>query len=306
MLHFSPYVQDLILAYPEEAQTVLAAETKRLDEDPVFAAQFDAILQAYMVEGSMPLDAALEKLEALAERFGVNVYTLHFVFIMLCTEILKTRYDEAGIDPAIFRQSVDDLRCKLLECMEVEGVPGTFVAGWNNGFLKMTRFAYGRFQFEISTYTREKPFTMKNGHVVKNGDKYVNFHIPSSGVPLTDDVRLASYQEAYKHYPALRNEDGTLLFGCGSWLLYPRHREFLPETLNILRFMNDFEIVDWEEEEDGFHNDWRVFGRHTGKPWNEMPRDTSLRRAYADWLAAGNKAGHAFGLFLFDGEKIVR
>ena len=306
MLHYSPYIQALYAAYPESAAEVLARETRRLDEDPVYAAQVDALLKGYMTDGSLPLDQALDSLSALAGRYGVNAYTLHFIFIALCTEILKDRYAEAGIDEKTFALGVDDLRCKLLECIEVEGVPGTFVAGWNNGFLKMTRFAYGRFQFEISTYDRDFDFVMKSGHVVKKGDKYINFHIPSSGIPLTDEVRLASYKEAYRRYPEYIGEDGNLLFGCGSWLLYPRHREFLPARLNILRFMDDFEIVDWEEEDDGFHNDWRVFGRYTDTPWKDMPRDTALRKAYADWLTAGNPAGHAFGLFLFDGEKIVR
>ena len=96
-----------------------------------------------------------------------------------------------------------------------------------------------------------------------------------------------------------------MLFCCGSWLLYPRHREFLPEKSNILRFLDDFEIVSWAEKEN-FGDAWRVFGRYSELPVEQLPRDTSLRRAYADWLAAGNKTGDGYGLFLFDGEKIVR
>ena len=305
MLHDTPYIRRLVSAYPADAAEALLRVEQRLDSDPVFAAKFDTLVHNYMVAAAIPLDVSLDALKTLAEEYEINVYTLHFVYIMNCTEILRARYAEQGIDEAVFWQGVDDLRCKLLECIEVKGVPGTFVAGWNNGFLKMTRFAYGRFQFEWSTYDRDFGFVMPSGRVVKKGDRYVNFHIPSSGVPLTDDVRIASYKEAYAHYKDAFGGQ-PVLFGCGSWLLYPRHREFLPPALNILRFMDDFEIVDWEEEKDGFHNDWRVFGRHTGTPWKDMPRDTSLRRAYADWLTAGNHAGHAFGLFEFDGERIVR
>lgn len=304
MLHDTPYIRQLLATFPESAVPVLLDVETKLDADPVFAAKFDTLVHNYMIAGSIGLDTALEGIKALAAEYAINEYTLDLVYIMNLTEILKARYEAAGIDEAIFWRGADDLRCKLLECMEVKGVPGTFVAGWNNGFLKMTRFAYGRFQFEVSTYNRDFDFVMKNGRVVRNGDTYINFHIPSSGVPLTDEVRLASYREAYAHYKEMF-PDGTVLFGCGSWLLYPRHRAFLPPRLNILKFMDDFEIVDWEEEEDGFHNDWRVFGRYTGTPWQDMPRDTALRKAYADWLTAGNHAGHAFGLFCFDGEKIV-
>ena len=305
MQHLTPYIRTLAATFPADAAKVLLGVEEALDGDPVFAAKFDTLVHNYMVAGSIGLDTALDGIRDLSAKYGVNEYTLDLVYIMNLTEILKARYAEQGIDEKIFWKGADDLRCKLLECIEVKGVPGTFVAGWNNGFLKMTRFAYGRFQFEESTYDRDFDFVMTGGRVVTKGDKYINFHIPSSGVPLTDEVRLASYREAYEHYKDLF-PDGKVLFGCGSWLLYPRHREFLPPRLNILRFMDDFEIVDWEEEEEGFHNDWRVFGRYTGAPWSEMPRDTALRKAYADWLTAGNRAGHAFGLFEFDGEKIVQ
>lgn len=304
MEHYTDYVKNLIKNYPEEAKIAFAAVETRLDEDRVFAAKFDTLVENYMVRETLPMDAALERLKKLSEEYGINEYTLNFVYIMHCTEILKGRYDAAGIDEKVFYDSMDDLRCKLLECIECKGVPGTFVPGWNNGFLKMTRFAYGRFQFEVSTYSKEYDFVTRCGKVIKNGDKYVNFHIPSSGIPLTEDVRLSSYKEAYRHYVHLF-PDGKVVFGCGSWLLYPRHREFLPPHLNILKFMDDFEMVSWEEEAEGFHNDWRVFGRHAGKPYAQLPRDTSLRRAYADWLSAGNKAGHGFGVFVFDGERII-
>ena len=36
-------------------------------------------------------------------------------------------------------------------------------------------------------------FTTSCGHEIKSGDKYVNFHIPSSGVSLTDEIRFDSY-----------------------------------------------------------------------------------------------------------------
>ena len=223
---------------------------------------------------------------------------------MNCTEILRENYIKRGVPLSVFYEGVDDLRCKLLECMECEHVPGTFVAGWNNGFLKMDRFAYGRFQYEVRKYGFDFDFMMKCGHKVQKGDTYLNFHIPSSGIPLTDEVRFDSYRRAWARYKDLF-PDGRVLFGCGSWLLYPRHREFLPEKLNIRRFMDDFEIVCWEEK-DHFGNDWRVFGHYTELPLEQWPRDTALRKAYVDWLLAGNKAGDGFGLFLFDGERIVR
>ncbi|NLB36646.1 MAG: hypothetical protein GX824_05005, partial [Clostridiales bacterium] len=95
-----------------------------------------------------------------------------------------------------------------------------------------------------------------------------------------------------------------VIFCCGSWLLYPAHEFFLPKGSNILRFMHDFEIVR-SRETDEFNNAWRVFGRYANLPYNELPRNTSLRKAYANWLESGNKAGDGYGIFIFDGEKII-
>ena len=154
------------------------------------------------------------------------------------------------------------------------------------------------------TYEGED-FTMSSGKVFKAGDKYINMHIPSRGIPLTDEVRLASYKAAYPHFAHLF-EDGIVIFGCSSWLLYPRHREFLPAGMNLLKFMGDFEMVTGKETPDDFHDRWRVFGRYTNLPDDQLPKDTSLRRAYAEWLQAGNPTGRGFGIFAFDGEKMVK
>ena len=72
----------------------------------------------------------------------------------------------------------------------------------------------------------------------------------------------------------------------------------------IRKFVSDFELI-YSHETEEFDDIWRVFGRYAGLPYNELPRDTALRRAYAEWLCAGNKSGVGLGVFAFDGEKIL-
>ena len=38
----------------------------------------------------------------------------------------------------------------------------------------------------------------------------------------------------------------------------------------------------------------------------EMPRDTSMQRAFADFLIGGGKTGTGFGVIVFDGKEILR
>ena len=92
---------------------------------------------------------------------------------------------------------------------------------------------------------------------------------------------------------------------CDSWLLFPKHREFLPEHLNIRSFMEDFTYIEGATE-DKFENGWRVFGKDSTTAPNELPQETSLQKAYAKHLLAGGKTGSGYGVFFFDGEKILR
>ena len=305
MKHNTKFIQDFMAHYdyPEEAVKLFTEVLDKLDNNKFFGKQFDEVVDKFAFHQSRIEPKILNRLCILAVLMGYKYYTLYFVLLLSLTEDLKKQYMLFGIDEKIYYETMNDLKCKLLECMECRGVPGTFVAPWFDGFFHMDRVAYGRFQYEVCTYDKDKPFTMKNGHVVNKGDIFINFHIPSSGIPLTDEVRFASYKEAYAHVKNLF-PDGNVIFGCSSWLLFPKHREFLPKHLNILKFMDDFEIVESEESKD-FHDCWRIFGKDAKLSSDKLPRNTSLKKAYAEWLSAGNKTGHAFGLFMFDGEKII-
>lgn len=288
--------------FPKEACDELNAVAKRLDEEPDFAAEFDRARRLFMFPKAHSIGRYLDMIKNTAEKYGVHEYTLDLVFLMSCSELLLRRFRAKGISDEIFWESMNDLRYKLLECMECEHVVGTFVAGWFQGFYEVDRFALGRFQFEERDFPRD--FTTSAGFKIKKGDVCVNFHIPSSGVPLSDEVRFDAYKKAYDFFKRCR-KDNNIYFICSSWLLYPRHREFLPETLNIRRFMDDFEIFDSAEHE-SFGDDWRVFGHYTELPLEEWPEDTTLRKAYKQWLTSGNPTGHGCGVIVFDGEKILR
>ena len=288
---------------PEVVQGIMDLETM-LDENVALAHVMDDIVYRYVVTEQLPMADALAEIKQVAAQFDQNEYALDLLLIINSLPRLHEKYRENNIPDEIFYESMDDIRCKVNECVENKGVVGTFVADWYDRFFKLTCFGYGRFQYEVMTYEGED-FTMSSGKVFKAGDKYINMHIPSRGIPLTDEVRLASYKAAYPHFAHLF-EDGIVIFGCSSWLLYPRHREFLPAGMNLLKFMGDFEMVTGKETPDDFHDRWRVFGRYTNLPDDQLPKDTSLRRVYAEWLQAGNPTGRGFGIFAFDGEKMVK
>ena len=138
---------------------------------------------------------------------------------------------------------------------------------------------------------------------VKPGDTVLNIHIPSNGQSLSDEVRFDSYRRAREFF--FPDAKGPIPFVCSSWLLWPEYEQCIPESSNIMRFRHDFTIVD-AKADDGFSDGWRIFGAAAKKEVSEWPRDTSLRRAIAEFAEKGGRHGLGYGVFFFDGEKIIK
>ncbi len=304
MKHSTEFIQSLMsrLNFPDNAKAIFTEILKKLDSDKEFSDPFDRAYKSYMFPLASELKAALGEMTKHADTRGENVHTLHMTFILSCMEELYRRYKLFGIDEEIYWQGADDIRCKLLECIECQGVPGTFVGSWFNGMFNMNRFALGRFQYEKAHFTHEGAFTTKSGHKIEDGSFVLKFHIPSSGIPLSDGVRFDSYKKAFEFYRD--SFEGPAILVCSSWLLYPEYQKVFPENSNLRRFANDFEIVASTDEE-GFGDAWRVFGKDAGLPSEQLPEKTSLQRSFKKWLTNGGRVGSGYGIILFDGEKIL-
>lgn len=274
-----------------------------LDENRELALEFDPIADDYANHPEKPISDTLKKISVISNKYNVNEYSLDLLLVINGLPYIHKKFKDKGLSDDVFYETMDDIRCKTRECIECKGVVGTFVAEWYDRFFKGTCFGFGRFQYETAQFS-DPDFTLSCGKTVKTGDRYINMHIPSRGIPLTDGIRFASYRKAYEYFAPLF-DDGIVIFGCHSWLLYDKHNEFLPECMNIRKFLSDFELV-YSVETEEFGDIWRVFGRYADLPYDQLPRDTKLRDAYAKWLSAGNKSGVGMGLFAFDGEKIIR
>ena len=239
-------------------------------------------------------------LDAFAEEIEEHSFTMSMLLLLLCGEPLLDLYHMAEISEDIYIDSMKDLTCKLVECYELHGIWGTFVSDWYPRFYTMDRFALGRLQYEFSTFGLED--TLINGNLIKKGDKVLNMHIPSSG-SFSTKVRMHSYKKAYEFYE--KDFGGKPIpFVCNSWLLYPKYQDILPERSNILGFCKDFAYIH-ERTEDDFHNAWRIFGKDYKKDPKEWPRDTSLRKLFAEYVECGGTSGNGYGVFLFDGQTFL-
>lgn len=301
--HFKLVEQKLGL--PQEAIEVFEKTAAKIDGSKSLSSKIETLISEYVYPEAHDFGELFDKIKTLSIFYRIKEYTLDFTFLLIAAEKMHQRYKEENLSDELFWDTIMDLKYKFDECVDCKGVYGTFVASWNTGFYALTRFKLGRFQYDMSTFGAADEYITSAGIKIKRGDKTLGFHIPSSGVPLTDEVRLDSYKKAYEFFKDYRREDGLMIFECGSWLLYEGHREFLPEKSNILKFMNDFEIIE-SEDKDKFDDAWRVFGKYGYKSPKNWPEDTSMRRAFKQRVLSGGKTGHGHGIIVFDGEKIVR
>ena len=275
-----------------------------LDGNAALAAEFYPVADNYAKHPDAPISGVLEEIAEISRKYGINEYSLDLLLVINGLPYIHEKFREKGLSDEVFYETMDDIRCKVGECIECKGVIGTFVAGWYDRFFRGTCFGFGRFQYEFAEYGEDSDYKLSCGRVLKKGDRFVNIHIPSRGIPLTDEIRYASYRKAYDHFKS-SFDGGVVIFGCHSWLLYDKHLQFLPENMNIRKFISDFELI-YSNETEEFDDIWRVFGRYSNLPYNELPRDTALRKSYAEWLCSGNRSGVGLGVFAFDGEKIIK
>ena len=277
------------IAMPEEA----AALCRELCPKIAASGEYPAIKQEFFAG-----HPTRPTIEAYAEANGMRPRAALLAFAELFSAHTREIYAERGYDESIFVDSLLDLTIWAKVCIRDEGEWGLQEYDWMSGQLRATMFRLGRLQFHLIPYRGEE--YSRGGMTVRKGDTVINIHIPE-GDPITRDKRLDSYRRAYRFFGEKYHA-----FTCSSYLFYLKHEEFLPRTSNILDFMHDFYLYNGTTSK-STGDLWRIFGGKRDN-WDPatLPRDTGLRRAYADHLAKEFETGHASGVFLFDGENIVK
>lgn len=281
--------------FPEEAIEGLSLAYGQLEKRKESHTKFLELVEYYKEHNEKSeYEGIIGKLDEIAEETGINKFTLHMLYAIALSKHTRFLYEQKGIDDKIFLDTMYDLKAKLMECHQLHDVWGTFVFWWEIDLFNLNLIALGRLQFEVNEFTEDY---QGEKYSLKPGDKVLNMHIPS-GKPLDCDACKESFIKAtefYREYFA----DKPVAFMCNSWLLYPAHREFLPKTSNILKFMDFFDIISSKERKDQGYL-WRIFYKDWEKEPKDLPRNSSLQRAYADWIMEGNYAGEGIGVFFIE------
>lgn len=245
-----------------------------------------------MYEADIKLDHKKEILgraKEISDITFIHPYTVNLFIYFCLTKHLKSVYIKEGRDMDIYKNTVLDLKWKLIECKDIKGIRGSFVAGWFGGFFKLERFALGRMQFQIITIDRDYE---KDGVKLVGGvSRVIDVHIPKDGTPLDKESCEKSYAMAREFFKEEVGENAP--FVCHSWLLFPENKNLLSPRSNLYRFFSEYDIVDFGYDEGG--DLWRLFDTNEVNPYR-LPADTSMRRAYIEHLKNGGRVGWGFGI----------
>ncbi len=118
------------------------------------------------------------------------------------------------------------------------------------------------------------------------GDLVLQMHIPGGGgmTPARCEETLCRAMQFFRRHFPNKPFKGI---ECGSWIFNTQLQEILPDTANLVRFQRELYL--FPTPSNGNDGLYFIFCRDDIEDWSAAPRDTSLRRAVADFLAAGNR-----------------
>jgi len=212
-----------------------------------------------------------EGLKQLKEALGEDPGGFRRLCCMLrCALKAKSNYDRLGISEKIYMDTMAAFSRFVREYQEGFGSYGFNRGSWTPRQVSCKLFRIGQLEYELTTL---------------DGAPVVSLHIPTD-VDLRPEVLRPSVREALAElYRLFPEYEGKGVY-CHTWLLSAQLKEFLPETSNILRFQELFDI----DPEGVPGNDvvlW-VFKNYK-LPKEEYPENTSLQRKLKQFFLDGGQ-----------------
>ena len=292
---WNSYLQDFFVKYdyPQAGAAALLEHLDSICRHPQMRAVMQQAVSAYeswQEPTRENIQNLLVQVRQGAQEWNFQTESTELLLFLLLCPHLEQLYLNKGLSQDWFAGVTRDLRSKLNECHTIRGIWGSFVADWFVRFFAVDRFVPGRLQFELIAIPESY---CPEGYAHMAGKPAVNVHIPS-GAPLRREEVRASIEAAAQFF-ADRFPDRKVLFICRSWLLFPGHREMLPESSGIRQFMGEFTLAGTYDDPTG-HDLWRIFDTDNTADIDALPQNTSLQRAYTSWLKAGKAVGGGIGI----------
>lgn len=190
--------------------------------------------------------------------------------MLRCALRTKDEYNRLGISEEIYVDTMAAFSRFVREHMESYGRYGFDRGFWTPRQVSAKLFRIGQLEYELTT---------------RDGKKIISLHIPTD-VNLRPEILRPSLRdglrELYRIFPAC---EGQPVY-CHSWLLAPLLKDLLPETSNILRFQELFDIQ--PDSAPGKDVLLWVF-KNPKLPKAEYPENTSLQRKLKQFFLDGGE-----------------
>ncbi len=134
--------------------------------------------------------------------------------------------------------------------------------------------------------------------VLREGDLALETHIPEGGGLTCGDCK-ESMNRALEFFRARYPEKTIRGFSCFSWMLDPQYEFLLKPDSRLLCFMRQYYLFPIDAS--GKDALWRIFGEDGLKNGiANAPRQTSMQRNVADFIARGGRLRSGGGFLLID------
>ena len=285
-------------AFPAASTEAFVTAFHTISSNPKARALFDQQVMLYENDVMCSFEGAFSNIKKSAEICGVREETAYGLYLLCLTEHLHHLYMVRGLDDSWYDGVIEDLKVKNDECFLIKGSYGTFVSDWFYKFFELTRFAIGRLQFQPMFMPESNDY---NGVLIEEGELSIGIHIPG-GKSLNIDECINSLKIAYEVFVPYFS-DGVVVFNCFSWLLAPNNKKLLNPESSIVKFGELFNIIPSQQLVDC--DFWRIYGREDCSDTASLPRDNSLRKAYALCAERGEIPCAGLGIIrMKDGEII--
>ena len=179
--------------------------------------------------------------------------------MLRCALKARAEYDRLGISEEIYIDSMAAFSRFVREHMESYGCYGFDRGFWTTRQVSSKLFRIGQLEYELTTL---------------EGAPVVSLHIPTD-VDLRPEVLRPSVKEGMEEFFRIFPEYVGKTVYCHSWLLSPLLKDFLPESSNILKFQEMFDM-----EPEGIPGNGVVLWvfKNPKLPKEQYPENTSLQR----------------------------
>lgn len=282
---------DLTVPYQAIAD-VLAVADRLDDEQRTFIDSCRSAVLAAMGSNSriVPLPTPPTAQGSPFSRFG---------FVLLYAALLppvRRFHFQIGINAAVSSATVADLGRNMYVFEKRYGVVGFDEQAWLSLHFSGQLYQLGRLQFQLSTLgTKTAEGIRAGGMNAVAGEPALSVHIPRFLGPLSPaecDHSLAVAERFFgEHFPDMPLRVAV----CKSWLLDPQLVGHLGDRSNITMFQRRFALAYPPEVGDG--EAMRFVFDNPDLPIDELPQDSSLRKAVIRVLAAGGHWHAGMGWF---------